>query len=76
MIDSNNINKNAQIGTMSTIHFPGTNAAEKISTALVASSTNGSGPFGSIVYPYAILRMMAPAFLCNSLSSTVYLISK
>ena len=48
---------------MSPSQMPGWLAAENWETALSARSTSGSVPCGSIVYPYAIFRMIAPAFL-------------
>ena len=50
---------------MSTSQMPGWLAAENWETALSARSTSGSVPCGSIVYPYAIFRMIAPAFLLH-----------
>lgn len=52
-----------QAGTVSTSQAPVTVAAENCSTARSAISTNGSCWCGSIVYPYAILRIIAPASL-------------
>ena len=68
--------KNIRKGRISTIHFPGTDASENISIALLASSTNGSDPVGSIVYPYAIFRIIAPAVLYNRLNFVVNLTFK
>lgn len=50
-------------GTVSTIHFPGAAAKEKSSIASLTSVTRGSLPCGSMLYPYAIFRMTAPASL-------------
>lgn len=50
-------------GIISTSQVPGVLALEKWSRARFAICTNGSRLCGSIVYPYAILRMIAPASL-------------
>lgn len=57
-----------QDGIISTIHAPGTPAFANWSIARPASSTRGSGLCGSVLYPYAILRITDPA----SLSRVIY----